>query len=617
MILRIVLFAVLLFNGFSNSVQPLVTVPQTERLGFGPANLVSWSPDGAQIAVAGTLDLVIYTPELEVVTSSLLDAAANAVSWLPDGSLVLMTRANRDDTATTVYSAIVYVLSDSGQLTVRRTFESDTSVTITPILGSSSVGVLSSNGWTVYDSNFAERARFADVIAVEASPDGTRIALVTPPVIKVIDAGTLRVLDRFTGLRGELHAAAWSDDGVQLAGVEKTRVIVWDVATGKRRGVFARQTGNGWTEIDPYSLYIPVKMLDIEWIAEGMWAVLGAFPVSPSGTVYEWRLDGETNEHQVWMRDLSMYRLDRWLIVNGTGGYAQHQIVLDAARWQAIVSAPDRRTAFRIHSDAILSGPSSDNLLTLHRLADFSIIETIDSDAARVRDMQWSSDGGRFVTVHGDEVRVWDSVTRMPLAISLRHTSRIFPIEFAWSPDGKRLAVVSNDPVTRYARTLGTVRVWDVATQRPLARSPLHDAYVASFQWSGDGKQIASFGMPLCCDPYSVIWDSATGEVTDHLVSSPTARTDATLHPTLPLIAVPVRVPETPDESWPYRGAGLRVVNYETGEVVADFDIQVANANRFCPCAAEAPAWDPDGGSLAVRVSGSGDIYIVAVPDFS
>ncbi|MBK8139097.1 MAG: hypothetical protein IPK52_25315 [Chloroflexi bacterium] len=97
-------------------------------------DLVSWSPDGAQIAVAGTLDLVIYTPELEVVTSSLLDAAANAVSWLPDGSLVLMTRANRDDTATTVYSAIVYVLSDSGQLTVRRTFESDTSVTITPIL---------------------------------------------------------------------------------------------------------------------------------------------------------------------------------------------------------------------------------------------------------------------------------------------------------------------------------------------------------------------------------------------------------------------------------------------------------------------------------------------------
>ncbi|MBK8139098.1 MAG: hypothetical protein IPK52_25320 [Chloroflexi bacterium] len=73
----------------------------------------------------------------------------------------------------------------------------------------------------MYDSNFAERARFADVIAVEASPDGTRIALVTPPVIKVIDAGTLRVLDRFTGLRGELHAAAWSDDGVQLAGVER------------------------------------------------------------------------------------------------------------------------------------------------------------------------------------------------------------------------------------------------------------------------------------------------------------------------------------------------------------------------------------------------------------
>jgi WD40 repeat protein/tRNA A-37 threonylcarbamoyl transferase component Bud32 len=122
-------------------------------------------------------------------------------------------------------------------------------------------------------------------------------------------------------------------------------------------------------------------------------------------------------------------------------------------------------------------------------------------------------DGKRVVTASMDgTARLWDAATGDPLGPPLRHPSWVYAAALA--PDGRTVLTASHNqvwgPDPKYfqpGRTDATVRLWDARTGK-LLRAPLsHPGVPYAVAFSPDGKTALAYGGPTVR-----LWEVATGK---------------------------------------------------------------------------------------------------------
>ena len=145
------------------------------------------------------------------------------------------------------------------------------------------------------------------------------------------------------------------------------------------------------------------------------------------------------------------------------------------------------------------------------------LVERTLAHGASVNAVTFSPDGRRLATVSDDRTaRLWDMAKGALLSSPIRHENTIRAITF--SQDGGMLATASDD---------GMVRRWDGMTGAAVGGPIRHDAPVTAVRFSPDGSKIATASRAgIAC-----LWETATGRPIGPTAAFPGKVTAITFHP--------------------------------------------------------------------------------------
>ncbi|MBI5032479.1 MAG: helix-turn-helix domain-containing protein [Chloroflexi bacterium] len=144
----------------------------------------------------------------------------------------------------------------------------------------------------------------------------------------------------------------------------------------------------------------------------------------------------------------------------------------------------------------------------LHRAVLTSRVRlTLRGHTAPLNGIAYSPNGQRLATVSNDATaKVWDATNGQLLLTLTGHTAPLSDIAF--SPDGTRLATSSDDQ---------TAKVWDSASGKELFTLRGHTDQIRKVAYSPDGKRLVSAGGRIAAAPTvdnsARVWDATTGQL--------------------------------------------------------------------------------------------------------
>ena len=515
----------------------------------GDENVVyaaAWSPDSTRIASAGTHRVEVW----DATTGNRITAFwGHAWTHLPDGRLVFMSEP--DLGGTTFYSAAVNALawspdgtriasaggpsvqvwnaSTGGDTFIFR-YDHDTVNAVAWSPSGRDIASASNTGtvqvWTpLPDATIGTFYHSSPVRALAWSPDGKRLAAVEKDEVHLWDVFDT-VHERkllYSGHSAPIRAVAWSPDGTRMASAGDDRTVqVWTIAARPKENVEA-----------PLCIYHGHVGEAITWspddtrIASGgdksnldIWdAATGQHLLTYEGhdlnvVTIAWSPDGtRIASTEAWSQKVQVWDAMAGHHLLTYEGHCETGDVDDTddasgpptigyftlATW----SPTDRRIA----SAAGMHGTKHPTIQVWDAVGGDSVattghtILTYSGHTSDINAIAWSPDGMRIASVSDDRLmHIWDAHTGERLFTLPRENMQGDGL--AWSPDGKLLASAEGDC---------SVRVWDTTSGEAILTYRGHTHSVLALTWSSDGTRIASAASG---DGVIQLWDATTGECT-------------------------------------------------------------------------------------------------------
>ena len=312
--------------------------------------------------------------------------------------------------------------------------------------------------------------------------------------VHVWDISTGWVKFTLEGHSDRITSVAFSPDGNTVAsGSADDTVILWDVATGKRKS----NLGNRFQSV----AYSPDGRTIAAGSVEGIVRLWDAISGAPKATLigHIGRIDSVAfNDKGTLLASGSTGRYHHgggWsgtnvLLWDVTNGALKSTLRGHTGRVTSVVFSPD--------GDTVASG-SADDTVILWDVATGGIITTFSGDKGGINSVNFNPDGSMLASISGigstNPVRLWDVSTgeyKVPLTAGAG--DRVI-----FSPDGRTL--VGDEKKT--------VVLWDVATgeQKSIIESP---DYLWDLAYSPDGGTLA--GALQSENGMVILWDTLTGQ---------------------------------------------------------------------------------------------------------
>jgi eukaryotic-like serine/threonine-protein kinase len=391
-----------------------------------------------------------------------------------------------------------------------------------------------------------------EIEALAFSPDGKLLATCgRDPTVRIWDAATRQQLDTLAGHTGGVKCVAFSPDGTTLAsgGTDNTARL-WDVAA--RRAIATLRGHTDWVESLSFSPDgktlasasddTTVRLWDTAHgqpvkILRGHKTQLTSVAFSPDGktfatgggegTVRMW--DSMTKEVTSLLRGHSApitavaFAPDGRSLVSGSrdgtikvwdiAARPDPNILTGHKAWlSSLALSPDGKTL------AVSDADEQDNTVKLWDLASRQPVGIMSGHKRAVCCVAFAPNGQTLATGSGDcTVRLWDVATKEQLQ-EFPHDGGVLSVAF--SPDGKLLAAgqgydsvlvrdlatghkvaelrpayrvrFSPDGALMAASAHNIVRLWDVATWKPLAMLPRRTTEVLGLAFSPDSRTLAT-----------------------------------------------------------------------------------------------------------------------------